>query len=162
MLGIAEYQWGEHLMPWSSDGRRLLPAPSSLLRKAAARAQLYPRFYTQARLREPETESSYPLWINKDSVPPPPPPTMLVSAFKWISDESGREERRTFFFYVDRQCAKVRSAAQHPPLLRSTQTQEARWDPHRTPPPLEVTRFSLKISSTFCLSVSNTPLLNGT
>lgn len=65
--------------------------------------------------------------------------SLPVSAFKWISDESGREEN--LFFYVDRQqCAKVRSVVQRhhhhhpPPLLRSTQTQEARWDPPRNPP----------------------------
>lgn len=134
----------ESTLPWSSDDRQLLPAPSSLLRKAAAQSQLCPRFFPQARLREPGTESSYPLWINKDSVHPP------VSAFKWVSDESGREETRTRLpFYVDRQCAKVRSVVHqhhppphHPPLLRSTQTQTARWHPHRTL--CEVTTFPLK------------------
>lgn len=44
----------------TADGSSPLPSVS-LPRKAAAWAQLFSRFSTQARLRAPETESSYPL-----------------------------------------------------------------------------------------------------
>lgn len=135
----------ESTLPWSSDGRRLLPAPFSLLRKAAAWAKLLSRFCTQALLREPETESSYPLWMS--SVPP----RCLLSNESVMRLSAGRDGRFSSLWTGGAQkCA---------PRFSITITRRS-WDlpkPRRRAeistgtPSCEVTRFSLKISCTSSL-----------
>lgn len=142
-LGIAGHHWGEHLalIIWlpTAPPRSLQSAPQS----SDSATTLPARLYTDSSAWAGDgVEFST---LNKQGLRPPP----LVSAFKRVSDESGREETRTLPSYVDRQCAQVRSVAQHhqhpprPPLLRSTRIQDARWE-IPAEPLYEVTTFPLK------------------